>query len=158
MIWTGVYQTKYYYPENIVSGYNDNRNYFHGCTCQRWGVCVRLFPYQCKAKRFYPFAGNRGNGNGYSFPCMVQVCICVQSYFSYCSYPVRMVRMVRGCFVSYSFSTPFLIHLRTAPSETPNCLAICTFESPCFFSSNASEILLSWSFSVSCLRCSRSAP
>ena len=58
MLWTGVYQMKYCYPENTALGCNGVRNYFHGCTCQRWGVCVHLFPYQCKAKRFYPFAGN----------------------------------------------------------------------------------------------------
>jgi hypothetical protein len=82
MLWAGVYQMKYCYPENIVSGCNGVRNYFHGCTCQRWGANVRLFPYQCKANRFYPFAGNWGNGNGYSFPCMVQVCNGVLSFFT----------------------------------------------------------------------------
>jgi hypothetical protein len=62
------------YPENIVSVCNGNRNYFHGYTCQRWGVCVRLFLYQYKVKRFYPYRNLvPGNGDGYSFPCMVRV-------------------------------------------------------------------------------------
>jgi len=73
MVLAGVYQMKYCDPESIVSVCNDNRNYFHGCTCQQWGQCVSLFGYQCNGK--ISFGYSWGNGNGCSFPCKALICI-----------------------------------------------------------------------------------
>jgi hypothetical protein len=80
----GIYNApENHYPENIVLGCNGVHNCFHGCTCQRWGLFVRLFLYQCIVKRFYPYAGNWGNGNGLPFLYMVLICICVHSFISF---------------------------------------------------------------------------